>query len=98
MPRRNNKLRPSNVNGFLSQITEDTSIDTMIKLKTRAAHCLSNVGDKKNLNTSINLYNEAYDLQCDFRGPMNPRTLNIAKLIMNSEQKLKHLRCLNMSE
>jgi len=98
MPRRNNKLRLSNVKGFLSQITEDTSIDTMIKLKTRAANCLSNVGDKKNLNMSIKLYNEVYDLQCGIRGPMNPIALNTAKLIMISEQKLKQLRCLKMSE
>mgnify|MGYP006092576889 CR=1 FL=1 len=98
MSGRNNKLRLSNVNGFLSQITEDTSIDTIIKLKTRAANCLFNAGDKKNLNTSLKLYNEVYELQFEFRGPMNPRTLNIAKLIMTSEQKLKNLRCLKMSE
>lgn len=92
MPRRKSDLRLSNIEGYLSQINKNTSPDTIIKFKTRAAMCLSNVGDKKNLNNALGLYREAYELQCEMRGSMNPRTLNIVNLIIKSEKKLEHFK------
>src|SRR5210317_1488330 len=92
MPIRKSDLRLSNIGGYLSQINKNTSADTIIKFKTRAARCLSSIGDKKNLNNGLGLYREAYELQCENRGSMDPRTLNILNLIIEGEKKLEHLK------
>jgi len=92
MTKINKQLKVSTVPGFLSQINANSSPDTKIKIKSTAALCLSKPGDKKNLRKAINLYNEAYNIQHDLRGPHHPRTLNILNLIIHCEKKLDHIK------
>ncbi len=92
MPARNKQLKVSNVYGFLSQIDSNSFPDTIIKIKSRAALCLFNAGDKKNMLKAIYLYNEAYDIQYNLRGMYHPRTLHILNLIINCENKIEQIR------
>lgn len=92
MPRRKSDLKVENVWNYLSQIGKNMSPDTIIKLKTRAARCLCKVGGKKYLSQGIELYNEAYDLQCEIRGSMHPRSLNLLTLIIESEKRKEKIK------
>ena len=68
MPTRRRQLTPLNVDGYLSQINNNCSPDTIIKIKCKAAHCLGHVGDKVNMQRAINLFNEAHNIQSEVRG------------------------------
>ena len=88
MPHRNKQLRLSNLNGYLSQINDKSSPDTIIKLNCRAANCLFRAGNIKNINKAIRLYTEAYDIQSTFRGSSHSRTLHILNLIIKCENSI----------
>ncbi len=88
MPHRNKQLRLSNLNGYLSQINDKSSPDTIIKLNCRAANCLSRAGNLKNINKAIQLYTKAYDVQSTFRGSSHSRTLHILNLIIKCENSI----------
>mgnify|MGYP006102088307 CR=1 FL=1 len=92
MPSRNKQLRMSNVDGYLSQINKNTSPDTSIKLKCRAAKCFANTGSIKYLKEAIELYTEAYDIQGDMRGYHHHRTLNIVNLMIQCENKIEVIK------
>ena len=92
MPARSKQLKVSNVDGFLSQIYSNSSPDTIIKIKSRAALCFSKTGSKKNVLKAIDLYNEAYNIQSNMRGSYHPRTLNILNLIIHCENKIEQIR------
>ena len=97
MPAHSKQLKVSNVYGFLSQINSNSSPDTIIKIKSRAASCFSKTGSKKNILKAIELYNEAYEIQCQMRGSYHPRALNILNLIIHCENKIEQIRKNNSS-
>ena len=96
MPHRNNQLRLSNLNGYLSQINDNSSPDTIIKLNCRAANCLFRAGNLKNINKAIRLYTEAYDVQSNFRGSSHSRTFHILNLIIKCENSMINLKNIRM--
>jgi len=92
MPSHNKQLKVYNVYGFLSQIYSNSSPDTIIKIKSRAALCFSKAGSKKNILKAIELYTEAYNIQCNIRGSYHTRALNILNLIIHCENKIEQIR------
>ena len=92
MPKRHRQLTTFNVNGYLSQINSNSSPDTIIKIKCRAAYCLAKVGDKLNMQRAINLFNEAHNVQHELRGQYHPRTLNILNSIISCENRLAGIK------
>ena len=92
MPKRHRQLTSLNVDGYLSQINNNCSPDTIIKIKCKAAHCLARVGDKGNMQRAINLFNEAHNVQHELRGQHHPRTLNILNSIICCENRLAGIK------
>ena len=102
MPPRNHQLTMSNLKGYVGQINEitneeinyklKTAPDTNIKLLCRAAKCLSNAGDIKNMNIAIEFYTKAYETQSEIRGLNHTRTLDILKTIIQCENKLEKMK------
>ena len=92
MPRRHRQLTSLNVDGFLSQINNSCSPDTIIKIKCKAAHCLAHIGDKQNMQRAINLFNEAHNIQSEMRGQGHPRTMNILNSIISCENRLVSIK------
>jgi hypothetical protein len=92
MPARNMKLTPTNVPNYLGQMKENSSPDTIIKLLSRAANCLSKVGNLTNMQKAIEYYTDAHNLQCDIRGSSHTRSMNIMNLIIMCENKSIHLK------
>lgn len=88
MPARNKQLKLSNLNGYLGQINDNSSPDTVIKLLCRAANCLSQLEGMKNLQRAIRLYTDAYDIQTDVRGSSHTRTFTIVNSIIHCENKM----------
>jgi hypothetical protein len=88
MPPRHRQLTPLNIDGYLSQINTNSSPDTIIKIKCKAAFTLIRVGDKLNTKRAIDLFNEAYNIQRGIRGTHHPRTLNILNSLIYCENKL----------
>jgi len=92
MPVRRRQLTPLNVDGYLSQINNNCSPDTIIKIKCKAAHCLAHVGDKQNMQRAINLFNEAHNIQSEVRGYSHSRTMNILNFIISCENRLASIK------
>ncbi len=88
----NKQLKVSNLDNYLNQIDKSTGPYTIVKFKCRAANCYMKTGSKKNLTKAIDLYNDAYDILCQYRGSQDPRTLNVVLFIMKCEKKLEILK------
>ncbi len=91
MPSKNNQLKLSNLDGFLSQINSYSGPDTIIKIKSRGANCLFKTGNKQNIKKAIELYTEAHSIQSNIRGQHHPRTLNILNCIIRCEKRIEKI-------
>jgi len=92
MPKRHRQLTSLNVDGYLSQINNNCSPDTIIKIKCKAAFCLARVGDKGNMQRAIDLFSEAHNIQSEMRGQYHSRTLNILNSIISCENRLANIK------
>ena len=88
MTKHRTKLNVRNVGEYLEQITKNTSNDTIIKFKSRAANFYKKAGGIKNMRKALYLYNEAHDLQCKIRGELHPRSYDILRKISECDKLL----------
>lgn len=88
MTKHSTKLNLYIVDDYLQQINKNTTIDTIIKLKSRAANCYKRAGGVKYTRKALNLYYEAYNMQCEIRGISHSRSLNLLSLVSQCEKRL----------
>lgn len=98
MTKHNTQLNVYNVDVYLDQINKYTSKDTELKFKMRAANFYKKLGGIKYLRKSIDLYDQAHNIECLLRGQQQPRAYNILTNLVKCEKKLDKLKLLKSNK